>query len=138
MKMSQIFGISGVANVMGAIKTAKFYGFGKDDVIVTVLTDAIDRYRSVMQQMTEQYGPMDETEAAIREEVVFRNQKLDWIKEGTRDTHNQWHNLKYYTWIEQQGKTLEELEAQRSPEFWRKQQEMVFEIDKLIREERGF
>jgi len=138
MKMAQIFGISGVANVMGAIKTAKFYGFGKDDVIVTVLTDSIDRYRSVMQQMTEQYGPMDEAEAAVREEVVFRGQDLDWIKEGTRDTHNQWHNLKYYTWIEQQGKRLEELEAQRRPEFWRNQQEMVFEIDKLIREERGF
>ncbi len=138
MKMSQIFGISGVANVMGAIKTAKFYGYGKGDVIVTILTDAIDRYRSVMQQMTEQYGPMDEVEAVVRTELVFRNQKLDWIKEGTRDTHNQWHNLKYYTWIEQQGKTLEELEAQRRPEYWRKQQEMVYEIDRLIREERGF
>jgi len=138
MKMSRIFGISGVANVMGAIKTAKFYGFGRDDVIVTILTDAIDRYHSVMQQLTETYGPMDEVEAAIRVEVVFRNQKLDWIKEGTRDTRNQWHNLKYYTWVEQQGKTIEELNAQRDPEYWLAQQALVKEIDAKIHEARGF
>ena len=138
MKMSRIFGISGVANVMGAIKTAKFYGFGRDDVIVTILTDAIDRYHSVMQQLTETYGPMDEVEAAIRVEVVFRNQKLDWIKEGTRDTRNQWHNLKYYTWVEQQGKTIEELNAQRDPEYWLAQQSLVKEIDAKIHEARGF
>jgi len=136
-KMARIFGISGVANVMGAIKTAKFYGFGKDDVIVTVLTDAIDRYHSVMDQMTEQYGRMDETEAAVRLVTVFHKQKLDWIKEGTRDTHNQWHNLKYYTWIEQQGKSIEELNAQKSQAYWEKQQAVVSEVDRLIKEARG-
>ena len=62
-QMATSFGISGVCNVLGAIKTAKFYGFGRDDVIVTVLTDAIDRYHSVMAQLTATYGQMDETEA---------------------------------------------------------------------------
>jgi len=28
------------------------------------------------------------------------------------------HNLKYFTWVEQQGKTSEELTAQWQPEFW--------------------
>ncbi|HIQ04790.1 MAG TPA: pyridoxal-phosphate dependent enzyme, partial [Anaerolineae bacterium] len=131
-KMATIFGISGIANVMGAIKTAKFYELSSDDVIVTVATDAIDRYRSVMAQLTATYGPMDETEAAVRLVSIFHKQKLDWIKEGTRDTHNQWHNLKYYTWIEQQGKTVEELNAQRSQAYWEAQQAKVAEIDRLI------
>jgi len=137
-KMAEIFGISGVCNVLGAIKTAKFYGFGKDDVIVTILTDAIDRYRSVMQQLTEQYGPMDEVEAAVRLVSIFHKQKLDWIVEGTREMRSRWHNLKYFTWVEQQGKTIEELNAQRDPEYWLAQQAKVAEVDKLIKEARGW
>ena len=136
-RMAQIFGISGVCNVLGAIKTAKWYGLGKDDVIVTILTDAIDRYGSVMVQMNETYGPMDETEAAVRLVSVFHGQKLDWIEEGTRRTRNQWHNLKYYTWVEQQGKTVEELDAQRDQEYWQAQQALVTEIDQRIHEARG-
>jgi hypothetical protein len=135
--MAETFGISGVCNVLGAIKTAKFYGFGKDDLVVTILTDAIDRYGSVMQQMTETYGAMDGVEAAVRLVSVFHNQKLDWIEEGTRRNRNQWHNLKYYTWVEQQGKTVEELDAQRHQEYWRAQQARVAEIDQRIVEARG-
>ena len=131
--MSQTFGISGVCNVLGAIKTAKFYGFGKDDVIVTVLTDAIDRYHSVMAQMTAQFGKMDETKAEVRLVSIFHKQKLDWIQEGTHDTRARWHNLKYYTWVEQQGKTVEELNAQRNPQFWVAEQERVAEIDARLR-----
>jgi cysteine synthase A len=135
--MAQTFGISGVCNILGAIKTAKFYGFGKDDVVVTILTDAMDRYGSVMQQMTEAYGPMDEVEAAVRLVSVFHNQKLDWIEEGTRRTRNQWHNLKYYTWVEQQGKTVAELDEQRHQDYWEAQQARVAEIDQKIRQARG-
>jgi cysteine synthase A len=135
--MAETFGISGVCNVLGAIKTAKFYGFGKDDVVVTILTDAIDRYGSVMKQMTETYGPMDDVEAAVRLVSVFHNQKLDWIEEGTRLTRNQWHNLKYYTWVEQQGKTVAELDEQRGQDYWEDQQARVAEIDERILEARG-
>jgi len=136
-KMATIFGISGVCNVLGAIKTAKYYGFGKDDVIVTICTDAIDRYRSVMAEMTRIYGPMDETEAAIRLVSIFHQQKTDWIKEGTHEVRRQWHNLKYYTWVEQQGKTVEELNAQLDPAWWQRHQEMVSEIDRRLKQARG-
>jgi len=135
--MAETFGISGVCNVLGAIKTAKYYDFGKDDVVVTILTDAIDRYGSVMQQMSEAYGPMDEVEAAVRLVSVFHGQKLDWIEEATRRTRNQWHNLKYYTWIEQQGKTIEELNAQQHQDYWEAEQARVADIDQRIHEARG-
>ncbi len=135
-RMSTIFGISGVCNVLGAIKTAKWYGLGRDDVIVTICTDAIDRYRSVMDQMTATYGRMDETEAAVRLVSIFHKQKLDWICEGTREARRRWHNLKYYTWIEQQGKTLEELNAQMHQDYWEAQQARVAEVDKLIKQAR--
>ncbi len=136
-KLSQIFGISGICNVLGAIKTARFYGFGHDDVVVTVCTDAIDRYHSVMAQMTQTHGRMDEAEAAARLASIFHGQKLDWIKEGTRDTRQQWHNLKYYTWVEQQGKTVEELDAQRDPSWWNGHQDMVAGLDAKLKALRG-
>ena len=136
-KMASIFGISGVCNVLGAIKAVKFYGLGPNDLVATICTDAIDRYHSVMDQMTTTYGRMDETEAAVRLVSIFHAQKLDWIDEATRRTRNQWHNLKYYTWVEQQGKMVEELDAQREPEYWLKQQEKVQEIDRQILEYRN-
>lgn len=131
-KLSAIFGISGVCNVLGAIKAAKFYELGKDDLIVTVCTDAVDRYHSVLRQMTEKYGRMDEEEARVRLVSIFHKQKLDWISEGAVENRNRWHNLKYYTWVEQQGKTVEELNDQRGQHYWRGQQERVAEVDRLI------
>jgi cysteine synthase len=136
-KMSQIFGISGVCNVLGAIKAAKFYGFGRDDVVVTICTDAIDRYHSVMAQLTQQHGAMDAAEATARLEGIFLGQKTDWVQEGTRENRSRWHNLKYYTWVEQQGKTVQELDAQRDPAYWEAQQARVAEVDRLIHEARG-
>ncbi|MBI4788587.1 MAG: pyridoxal-phosphate dependent enzyme [Chloroflexi bacterium] len=130
-KMATLFGISGVCNVLGAIKTAKFYGMGAQDTIVTICTDNIDRYHSVMGEMTERFGKMDEAEATARAHI-FMDQKTDWIREGTTDTRRQWHNLKYFSWVEQQGKTVEELNAQLNPEWWQKEQTKVTEIDKIL------
>jgi cysteine synthase len=134
--MARLFGISGVCNVLGAIKTAKFYNLGADDVIVTVCTDAIDRYYSVMDWLREEEGQMDEALAAARMESTFRGQKTDWIQEGTQEARQRWHNLKYYTWVEQQGKTVEELDAQRDPAWWEEHQRLVPEIDKRIMQAR--
>ncbi len=131
-QLSTIFGISGVCNVLGAIKTAKHYGFGQNDVVVTICTDAIDRYHSVMEEMSQTYGKMDRAEALARLDSIFLGQKTDWIHEGTMDMRKQWHNLKYYTWVEQQGKSVEELNEQMHQDWWIKHQQMVGEIDKRI------
>jgi cysteine synthase A len=130
--MSGFFGISSVCNVLGAIKTAKFYGMGEDDVIVTICTDAIDRYYSVMDWLKQEEGEMDLALATGRMASTFHGQKIDYILEGTREARERWHNLKYYTWVEQQGKTVEELDAQRDPGWWTAHQDMVGEIDQKI------
>jgi cysteine synthase len=131
-QLSTIFGISGVCNVLGAIKTAKHYQLGKDDVIVTICTDAIDRYHSVMADMARDYGAIDDARSMAYVEAIFHGQKTDWIKDGTPDMRRQWHALKYYTWVEQQGKTVEELDAQKNPEWWVKHQQLIPEMDRRI------
>jgi cysteine synthase len=130
--LATIFGISGVCNALGAIKTAKHYRLGKRDLIVTVCTDAIDRYHSVMAEMGNVHGEIDEARALAYVEAIFHGVKTDWIKDGTPDVRRQWHNLKYFIWVEQQGKTVAELEAQRDPEWWIGQQQLIPEIDALI------
>ena len=131
--LASIFGISGVCNLLGAIKTAKHYRFGKDDLIVTVCTDDIGRYGSVMDWLTETEGAMDESVATARMSGVFHAAGLDWIQEGTVHHRDRWHNLKYYTWVEQQGKTVDELDAQRDPEWWHGHQNRVPDLDQKIR-----
>ena len=134
--LASIFGISGVCNLLGAIKTAKYYRLGKEDLIVTVCTDDIGRYHSVMKWLDEKVGVMDEAEATARAAGIFHGAGFDWIQEGTRHNRNRWHNLKYYTWVEQQGKTVEELDAQKAPDWWVAHQRKANEIDELIKERR--
>ena len=131
-RLSAIFGISGVCNVLGAIKTARYYGFGKGDVIVTALTDSIDRYHSVMAWLTQKEGRMDETKAELRVESIFHRMGADWVREGTQHARQCWHNLKYYTWVEQQGKSVTELDAQRDPAWWLAEQAKVEEVDRML------
>lgn len=135
--MASIFGISGVCNLLGAIKTAKYYEMGEDDVIFTLCTDAIDRYHSVMKQLDEMFGEISETECHIRYNSIM-NVKLDYIEEGTHHIRSRWHNLKYYTWIEQQGKTIEELKAQKSQHYWAELRNRIKGIDEKMKEARGF
>ena len=131
-QMATHFGISTICNILGAIKTAKYYDYGEDDLIVTVATDALDRYYSVMDNMAQQYGTLDEAAAVGRIEGVFHGMKTDWIMPGTHEARTRWHNLKYYTWVEQQGKTVEELDAQRDPDWWQEHQARVQEIDSRL------
>jgi cysteine synthase len=126
-------GISGICNILGAIKTARYYNFTRNDVIFTVATDGMDRYHSVMESMAGCYGHLDEAGTVGRVERIFKGMRTDWILAGTPEARTRWHNLKYYTWVEQQGKSVEELDAQRDPAWWQMHQQMVHEIDaKLI------
>jgi cysteine synthase len=128
-QLGDLFGISTICNIIGAIKTAKFYNYGPDDLIVTIATDSLERYHSVMQRFQERDGMLDEAAATGIMERAFLGAGLDWIQEGTREARTRWHNLKYYTWVEQQGKSVAELDAQKDPAWWEEHQELVAEID---------
>jgi len=133
---TDMFGISGVCNVLGAIKAARFYGLGPKDAVVTVATDGFDRYPSVLQKLSREQGPMNRDEAR-RRVSIFRGQKSDWILEGTREVRRRWHNQKYFTWVEQQGKTVDDLRAQEDPAYWISHQERAAVIDRRIVERRS-
>ena len=136
-RLSDTLGISGICNVIGAIKTAKYYDMGAGDVVVTVATDAMERYGSVMTALNRTQGALDEARATAIVDGVFHRAGGDWVMEGTREARERWHNLKYYTWVEQQGKSVEELDAQRDPDWWLEHQARVAEIDRRLLEQRA-
>jgi hypothetical protein len=132
--LAELFGISGVCNVLGAIKAARHFGLGPGDLVLTVATDSFDRYPSVMRRLTEQKGPQTRDLALRRLERIFRGARCDHILDGTREVRLRWHHQKYFTWVEQQGKSVEELVAQGSPELWLTEQQKVAGLDRKIRE----
>jgi len=122
--------------VLGAIKAARYYGLGPAQGVFTVATDGFDRYPSVLQRLNDELGPMSREEAR-RRLSVFTNQKLDGVLEGTRAVRRRWHNQKYFTWVEQQGKTVDDLRSQEDPAFWISHQERASVIDRRILERRA-
>jgi len=134
--LSSVFGISGVCNLLGCIKAAKYYNFGSGDVIVTVLTDGSDRYGSVMEKLRADEGELTGTKAIERVRWLLHRARPDLIQEGTVPNRQRWLNLKYFTWVEQQGKSVDELRAQASQSWWRDQQALVPVIDEQLRARR--
>ncbi len=128
-----LLGISGIANLLMAIKMAKWYEMGPHDVIVTVATDSMELYQSRLREMRQEYGAYTERDAAADYHQYLLGQSTDHMQELTYWDRKRVHNLKYYTWVEQQGKTYEEIQAQWYDEdYWRGFQQQVAEIDALI------
>lgn len=134
--LSSIFGISGICNLLSAIKVAKYYDMTEDDTIVTIATDNIQRYHSVMKSMEDTCGKITPCRAEVLFEKIFLGVKTDWLQEGTYEARKRWHNLKYYTWVEQQNKTVEELNETKTRGFWKTQQSLIQQTDSLLKEYR--
>ncbi|HEY7537406.1 MAG TPA: pyridoxal-phosphate dependent enzyme [Gaiellaceae bacterium] len=129
-------GLSSICNVLGAIKTAKYFGFGPEDVIVTVATDGAALYASERERALVRYFPGGFDELAAAE--VFGEHVLgaatDNVRELTHEERERIFNLGYFTWVEQQGVPLEAFEARRDPAFWARERARASEWDELIDE----
>lgn len=127
-------GISGIANILCCIKMAKYYELGEHDVVETVLTDSAIMYGSRIQELNEQYGIYHESDAKLDHEIHMLQLKTDNMEELTYVGRKRVHNLKYYTWVEQQGKTVEELNAlwYDTEHTWDAVHAQAAELDALI------
>ena len=131
-----LLGISGIANVLCCIKMAKYYELTENDVLATVLTDSSVMYGSRIAELQEADGAYSDKTAAVRYNKHIIGQKIDNMKELGYYDRKTIHNLKYYTWVEQQGRTSEELNALwYDPEHtWKAVEHQADEIDALINE----
>jgi len=129
-----LLGISSVANVLSAIKFAKYHELTEKDVVLTVFTDSMELYQTRLAELTEERGEYTEMQAAIDYNLHLQGIKTDHTLELRYQDRKRIHNLKYYTWIEQMGKSVEELDAQwyDYPAYWDRIHRLVEPIDKLI------
>ena len=133
-----LLGISCVANVLSAIKFAKYYELGDTDVVLTVATDSMEMYGSRLEELNEERGEFSELEAAGAYQRWLMGQSIDHVQELGYYDRKRIHNLKYYTWVEQQGKTYDEIQAQwYDDNYWTDIVKRADEIDALIVEFNG-
>jgi len=130
-----LLGISSVANVLAAIKTAKYYEMNEQDVIITMATDSMEMYQSRLTELTEEEGGFSQQDAAAVFHRYLLGETTDNMLELSYMDRKRIHNLKYFTWVEQQGKNFEEIQAQwYEPDYWTGIPGCMEEIDRLIQD----
>ncbi|MBT3389773.1 MAG: pyridoxal-phosphate dependent enzyme [Chloroflexi bacterium] len=128
-----LLGFSGISNVLSAIKAAKYYEMGENDIMLTVLTDSMELYQSRLTEMHEEYGEYKETDAAADFARWLQGESTDNLEELRYTDRRRIHQLKYFTWVEQQARTYEEIQAQwYQPDYWTSFQTQIEEMDELI------
>ena len=129
-------GLSSICNAVAAIKVAKLFGFGHDDVIMTVATDGSalydsERTRTVLRDFG---GALDDAAAARVFAEHLGSIDTDHMIDCTDLDRRRIFNLGYYTWVEQQGVSLADFDARRSPSFWQSIRSFVPAWDDAIGE----
>ena len=129
-------GISGIANVLCCIKMAKYYELTEDDVVCTVLTDSAVMYGSRIEELNEKHGAYSEEEARLDHNLHMLGLKTDSMMELTYEDRKRIHNLKYYTWVEQQARDVKDLNAlwYDTKGTWDAVHAQAKELDELINE----
>ncbi|MEN8097448.1 MAG: pyridoxal-phosphate dependent enzyme [Chloroflexota bacterium] len=128
-----LLGISGIANVLSSIKFARWYELGENDIVLTVLTDSMELYQSRLRELEQEHGEYNAMDAAADYHQHLLGCTVDYVEELGYWDQKRIHNLKYYTWVEQQGKTYEEIQAQwYQPDYWDGVHSQIDEIDELV------
>jgi cysteine synthase len=127
-----LLGISGICNLVAAIKTAKYYDMDGRDVIFTCLTDSSGLYASRLEELAAQQGRLSPEQAAYIQARYLDGIVTDHVRELTYFDRKSLHNFKYFTWVEQQGRTVDELRELWQPDFWERTFAQVDQWDEQI------
>ena len=129
-----MIGISGLCNLVASIKTARYYDMDGRDVIFTPLTDSMQLYSSRLQEAEEAHGPYTTRMADQHYARYLQGITTDHLRELRYADQKALHNFKYFTWVEQQGRSSDELRQLWDEDFWNEvfSQDVVDEWDRLI------
>lgn len=136
IKNLSLMGLSSIANMVAAIKTAKYYGMGTNDAVITVATDPAFMYKSEAPKAMKKYfgGKFNEFDAAETYGQFLKAISTDHFMEMTQVEKERVFNLGYYTWVEQQGVALEDFNARKCQSFWKNLKKFVPIWDNLIKD----
>ena len=127
-------GISGLCNLVAGIKTARYYDMNDRDVIFTPLTDSMELYASRVDEMHQQHGPYTGHLADQHFGQYLKGTVTDHLRELSYADRKALHNFKYFTWVEQQGRSSQELQQLWDVDFWNEvfSRNVVDQWDQLI------
>ena len=129
------FGFSSIANIIASIKLAKKMKLTKDDAIITVATDGADLYETELAKTKKQFSKIyDQITCAEIFAKNFDAITVDHTLELSQIDKERIFNLGYYTWVEQQGTSLEEFENRRNQSFWDNHYKEMISLDEKIKE----
>lgn len=136
-EMENLFGVSGICNILGAIKMAKYLKLGPDDNVVTIATDSFDRYPSVIENLHERELEVTDNVLERWFNDVFMGADTNYVLDTRgKEAKEKLFKQKESDWLKF-GYKQEYLDAMRKPEFWENEYNKVFEYDKKIKEMRG-
>jgi cysteine synthase A len=127
-------GLSSLCNLLAAIKVARYHELGSDDVIVTAATDGAAMYGSEVDRILARRFD-NRFDAVAAGETWGRSlaaTTTDHLVEMTRIDRKRAFNLGYFTWVEQQGVSVEEFSARMQQSFWDRLQDLVPAWDAMI------
>lgn len=135
VKNLDLLGISSLTNLIGSIKTAKYFEMNEKDIVFSIATDSMELYQSRVEELREECGEYTEFQAGVDFEAGLRSITIDHLMELSYWDKKRIHNLKYFTWIEQLGKKVEELDRQWYDEdYWEDRYLSYRKWDMLIKE----
>ena len=128
------FGLSSICNMLAAIKTAKQLGLGADDVVISVATDGSEMYGSEKASYLSTNYPdgLAEVDVAAIVAQHLAGADTEHLEELDATGRERIFNLGYYTWVEQQGVTIEDFDLRRSQAFWDELHTMAPAWDAMI------
>ncbi|MEE9211660.1 MAG: pyridoxal-phosphate dependent enzyme [Phycisphaeraceae bacterium] len=127
-----ILGISGICNLVAAIKTAKHFDMAGRDVLFTCLTDSAGMYGSRLKELAAERGGYTTEDAIADQARYLAGTETDHTRELTYQDRKELHNFKYFTWVEQQQRDAEDLRRLWDPDFWAETFAQVEQWDGLI------
>jgi len=127
-----LLGISCICNLVAAIKAAKHFDLNARDVIFLPLTDSMALYASRIDEYRHQRGPYTQSNAGADFARYLEGAATDHMRELTYNDRKTLHNFKYFTWVEQQQKDVNDLRKLWDPDFWTEQFAQLADWDKAI------
>ena len=129
-------GLSSIGNALAAIKLARYEGYGPDDVVITVATDGAAMYGTEWDKILQArfHGSFAALDAAETWGRYLAGASTDHVLEMTRVDRERVFNLGYFTWVEQQGVSVDEFKERKKASFWQGLQALVPAWDRMITE----
>jgi hypothetical protein len=129
-------GLSSLCNILASIKTAKYLDLGQDDVLLTVATDPASLYDTEREKTLKKdfHGSFDAVNAGEVFGEHLKGMHTDHMLECSLRDRERIFDLGYYTWVEQQGVSIEEFVARRHERFWRELVDLIPAWDAMIDE----